>query len=131
MAFSHFSSLSSRSDAKPLLSQSSASRSYLIPMINFGVIGLLLYLWGARLNGKALTVTLLEWEDCGHPWRSLHQINKLIDLRCFLSFYCAYHAHPEVVNPELLIFDLFCSWVFGTRKPLEYAYVFIHSGPER
>ena len=41
-------------------------------MINVGVIGLLVYLLGARLNGKALAVTSLDWEDCECFWAAFH-----------------------------------------------------------
>lgn len=67
MAFSQLSEqipVAREPDATPLIPQSPAARSYVVPAINVGVIGLLLYILGARLSGKALTVTALEWEDC-------------------------------------------------------------------
>lgn len=72
-------------------------------MINVGVIGLLLYLLGVRLKGKALTVASLDWEDCEFFCEKLNTVVILSNIRCFLSCDCAYYFLVRLMSRGMLI----------------------------
>lgn len=104
-----------RLDATSPSSLSSSIRLYSVLIINVGVIGLLAYLLKVRLNGKAITMTSLDWEDCKFSWILLCWRDWLTRIRCLLPRYCACCFHPGLMSSETLISDAFDSWGSGTH----------------